>query len=1278
MQGGTFMFCRWFAACCVLLGMGRPLPADEPAAGAGEGVGAGVAATAAFESHFEQHIRPILAEVCFRCHGGERVSGGLRVDSRDALFSGGDSGPAIDTARPDSSLLLQAIARVADVSAMPPAADAALSADQVRAFRHWIATGAFWPEKSGAFEVREHWAFRPLAAVSVPETAGDAWVKTPVDAFVLSGMREAGLSPAGLADGRTLIRRVTYDLTGLPPTPAEVAAFLDDPSAEAFDRVIDRLLASPAYGEKWGRHWLDVVRYADTAGETADYPVPSAWRYRNYVIDAFNADLPYDQFVREQVAGDLLTAAEPDNRFADRIVATGFLAISRRFGFDSENYHHLTIQDTIDTLGQTFLGLSIGCARCHDHKFDPISMRDYYALYGIFDSSRYPFPGSEQKQRVRSLTPLLPAGEAAAAWDACLQRTQRIAARLTELRQPVPAATLRLTTDIDGDFELQAPAAGGSYGVLVPPWRSSGHVSVSAAAQSPFHNVYPGGSRGAVAAQSRSPWRIRQSLHPVNSGNRGATIAGLSEPVCVNVDLRIGPVDELAAAPVRLRLSSADLRQSLTLVFRAGRIQQAETNPAVELGHYKPGEWFNLQLSLQPDSGALQVQCGTPEATAGCSSQTVPWDMVPGELELTGEGSDRFVSPSFEVDHIAVRRKPFAAVSREFLPAEPTSADVESMTAAEELEQLTGIDGDLELQTPGGVPTAPWNPGPNSVVRVRAESQSPFTRDYAAGGQGLFVPGRREYDGFGVTIRRLPMDGEGRIRAGFDFRMQPESAECTGSWRYYLGHGPGNSAAVELFLTAERLFCRVGDQLQPVAAYRPGEWMQFRVVLDTRSRQFTGTLDGAGLQQTFAGVFSPGWDGRIDYSFVDSYGHLPGLRPALDADNFVLSSPAAESADGAASGGLSAAERRVRIERLRELQRDQQSEVAALQAELQQLLEEGPLPLAFAMSEGTPEDARMQLRGEPLQPGDIVPRGFLTILGDAIPEEPLRGSGRVELADWLVRPDNPLTARVLVNRVWQQHFGRGLAATPNDFGVRGLPPTHPQLLDWLAVEFMRQGWSIKALHRLILRSAVWQQAVTEEGNGDGGGQLRGFSRRRLSAEEIRDSILAVTGQLDRSRGTGHPFPAAFGWGFSQHAPFSEVYEHSRRSVYLMTPRLKRHPFLALFDGADPNAPTAARLGTTVPTQALFFLNDPLVHQTAQAWAERLLESAADEEQCLRLAWQQALQRDPDVWELSEASEFLMSYRDQLPRHPEVAAVRSQSLAALLRTVLGSNEFLHVE
>ncbi|HEX7899934.1 MAG TPA: PSD1 and planctomycete cytochrome C domain-containing protein [Planctomycetota bacterium] len=651
---------------------------------------------------FEKKIRPVLHARCVACHGPEKQKAGLRVDSRSALLGGGDSGPALVPGAADRSLLMKAL-RQGEMP--PPKSGPRLGDDVLRDLEAWINAGAPYP---GGAEPppKKHWAFEPLSDPPVP--AGGH----PVDAFL------ALAKAAPPADRRTLIRRATYDLTGLPPSAEDVDAFL---AGGDFAKVVDRLLASPAYGEKWGRKWLDLVRYADTAGENSDFPAPHAWRYRNYVIGAFNRDLPYDQFVREQVAGDLLP--EPS---AEQITATGYLAIARRFGHDTDKDMHLTHEDVIDTLGKSILGLTLGCARCHNHKYDPVTARDYYALYGIFASTRFPFPGCEAKQAPRDLVPL-----------------------------------------------------------------------------------------------------------------------------------------------------------------------------------------------------------------------------------------------------------------------------------------------------------------------------------------------------------------------------------------------------------------------------RPGE-------------------------------------------------------------------------------------------------------------------------VAYAVAEGKPADARFHARGEPEQLGDAVPRRNLEILGGEILADPGK-SGRLELARWLTAPKNPLTARVLVNRVWLGHFGRGLVATPSDFGTRGAPPTHPALLDYLARRFIDAGWSVKALHRLILESAAYQRAS----EGDVDVPYARFARRRLDAEEIRDALLAAGGELDLSPGAGHPFPPE-PWKFTQHAPFKAVYESKRRSVYLMTQRIQRHPFLALFDGPDTNASTARRDTSTVPTQALYFLNDPFFHARSEGLARRLLALPAAER--VAAAHRACFQRPPAAAEEASARAFLAAYGA-----PEPAA-----WSAYARTLLGSNEFLYLD
>jgi hypothetical protein len=392
----------------LLLGLlvfsGRPVGADE------------------HDDLFETRIRPVLVNTCLRCHGELKSSAMLRVDSRDALLTGGESGPAIMPGKPEESRLIRAIQRDEDVSAMPPDKDKALRPDQVASFVAWVKAGAVWPANTARLKVDKHWAFQPIRDVLVPEIHDTARTKDSIDYFISVKREAAHESLAPPADKRTLIRRATLDLTGLPPTPDEVRAFENDNLQSAFETVVDRLLTSPHYGEHWGRRWLDLVRYADTAGENSDHPLPHAWRYRNWVIKAFNDNKPFDEFLREQIAGDLFADEGPVENYADRVVATGYLAIARRFGHDIDKDMHLTLEDTIDTLGKSVLGLTIACARCHDHKFDPISDRDYYGLYGIFESTKFAFPGCEPKQQPHDMVPLVPPDEFARSIKPVLDR----------------------------------------------------------------------------------------------------------------------------------------------------------------------------------------------------------------------------------------------------------------------------------------------------------------------------------------------------------------------------------------------------------------------------------------------------------------------------------------------------------------------------------------------------------------------------------------------------------------------------------------------------------------------------------------------------------------------------------------------------------------------------------------------------------------------------------------------------------------------------------------
>jgi hypothetical protein len=785
----------WSFGLVVLLVFSRPAAADDER-----------------DTFFESTIRPVLVTRCERCHGDKKSQSGLRVDSRAALLKGGDRGPAVVLGDPERSLLIRAIRHADDDLKMPP--DGKPLAESVAAaFAQWVAQGAAWPTSDQSKAVvwqrqsERHWSFARVKT-PVPPLDLSSRSQNAIDAFVDARRRQAGLDAVRPAERRSLIRRVTFDLIGLPPSISEINEFLTDQSQLAFTKVVDRLLASPHYGERWGRRWMDVVRYADTAGDNADYPVPELVRYRDYIIEAFNRDKPYDEFVREQIAGDILAREQSPADYAESVVATGFLALSRRYATAPFELWHLTLEDTIDTTGRAFLGLTLRCARCHDHKFDPVSQRDYYALYGIFASTTFPFAGAEE-----------------------------------------------------------------------------------------LHS-------------KKTP---RMNFVPL-------------------VERRVA---EPKLKAYRERLAALE------------------------------GEIKSLQAQKDPKARKLLAQLQT--------------------------------------EHVR-------------------------------------------------------------LVRTS-----------------------------------LPLD-------------------------------------------------------------------------------------------------------------------LPG---------------------------------------------------------------------SYAVTEGTPVDAPLQRRGEPGSPGPVVPRGVprLAFL-DCAPAAlvPSQSSGRLELARWLSRPENPLTARVMVNRIWQAHFGRGIVATPSNFGLRGEPPSHPALLDWLAARFVAGGWSVKSIQRSIVLSQTYQlssdfdsaaAAVDPENR-----LLWRFPRLRLDAESIRDAMLAVSGNLDRARPGPHPFPPIETWHWTQHDAFRALYPSDHRTVYLMTQRLVKHPYLGLFDSPDTNSSTDRRTHSTVPLQALYLLNNPFVRASAAAFAARLEKHWKDPEARIERAYEAAWGRPPDESERVRSFVYLRAWSAASGGH-DLTNDRDAWIS-FARILLTANEFLYID
>jgi hypothetical protein len=753
---------------------------------------------------FEVKVRPVLIESCFQCHGGEKTSSGLRVDRREHLMEGGERGAAIIPGDGENSLLVQSLRRTHVDVAMPPSKS--LPDNVINDIATWIDQGALWPEATSSRDhesaeagSNRHWAFRPLRPVAVPET-NDPSVRHPIDRFIRAEQQRRGLRAVAKADRRTLIRRASFDLTGLPPSWDQTQQFLEDSHPRAFMNLVDQLLASPHYGERWGRHWLDLARYADTAGDNSDYPIPQAHLYRDYVIDALNHDKPYDEFIREQIAGDILAGRGPAERYAERVIATGFLAQAKRFGTGDLEGMHLIIEDTLDTIGKVVLGLGLRCARCHDHKYDPITMEDYYGLYGFFQSTSYPFPGGESVKEQRYFVPTAPP---------------------SHLAQQDEAYFAQRAEEID---------------------------------------------------------RLKQAI-------------------------------------------------------------------------------------------------------------------------------------------------------------------------------AAGNDADA-----------------NQAALDKIEAQAP-------------------------------------------------------------------------------------SRLAPVA---------------------------------------------------------------------------------------------------------------------------------YAVTEGKIGDARVQKGGNPYRKGETVARRFPEFLcKDQQLEIPSETSGRLQLANWLTDPANPLTARVMANRIWQFHFGKPLVPTPSNFGLQGASPTHPELLDWLAAEFINSGWSLKAMHRLIMSSDTYQMAAAHDASNqavDSGNEFFWrFDRRRLDAESIRDAMLLLGRSLDIRRPGAHPFPSKDQWKWTAHRQFKAVYPSNHRSVYLMVQRLHPHPFLSIFNGPNTSATTEMRDSSTVPLQALFMSNSALVMDQASGFASSLIKEEPDAERRIERAFQEAFLRLPNERERDRTMRFLAQYEQALSNEGVPAEQHTrEAWTAFAHALLTANEFLFVD
>ena len=1073
---------------------------------------------------FEARIRPVLVEHCYKCHSGqaEKLKGDLRLDTKADVLKGGKDGPVLVPFEPDKSRLIEAIRWTNPDLQMPPRHR--LGPGQVADFVQWVKLGA--PDPRGAAPpaipssapviaidyatARSTWAWGLPKDHSIPPLKDAGWCKSPIDRFILSKLEHKGLKPAPPADKHTLIRRAYFDLVGLPPKPEEVEAFVADKSPDAFARVIERLLASPRYGERWGRHWLDVVRYADAfdsrsvKGDTiGPGDISEAWRYRDWVVQAFNQDLPYDQFILNQVAGDLLPGKQPGELNAGGLVATGMYVIGNWPGGDADKEKMMTdiVDDQIDVTGRAFLGMTLACARCHDHKFDPIGMEDYYGLAGIFFSSHIlPSPGAKTEGSPVLRTPM--------ASQADLDRRKEHDTHIAELQKKLEQIT-------DEQFTKLA------------------------------RGMLPASDRYLAAVREWSQQELDRAsakLEPL------AKDRDLDAWVLARWIDYLGPA--LRGQPPRKLLTKAIHTIRGIAGVDGWRGADGRDCPNVAINSTDHPVSF-LTLTLPPRSVGVHPGPSTGVAVGWTSPITA---------------------------HVRIRGK--------VIDADPNCGD--------------GIDWRIEHVRDRGIETLASGSFPNGGNQEFAQGQGATTLgavDVKAGDLlQLTVFPKADYS-CDTTVVELEITERDGLHRTWNLVRDVVPDALVGE--------KGNPHADTLGNDGVWQFFEAGEE-KAAPATTPDSVL---------TRWLQGKAEAIVVR-----------DALVALDRRPAEAAKPGKPAAPDAKLYEdLTSPR-----GPFWGPVRNDTSRLPLETRQEL--------ARANDELAQLRKVSFPPLAFAnamVEGGTPQseyegvhDGYLLNRGRYDRKGDRVPRCFPRLLAGEHQPTITQGSGRLELARWIASPDNPMTAKVMVNRIWQHHFGEGIVRTPNNYGKLGVPPTHPELLDWLALRFIDSGWSIKSMHRLILLSAAYQQSSEGEPatmNADPANELFGrMNRQRLEAEPMRDAMLAVTNTLDETPG----------------GPSTANLNTPRRTLYLMTVRSDRSNYRMLFDAPDPTGIADHRIDSTVAPQALFLMNSPFALDKAKLRAGRVLSRDADEKGRIDWLYRLLYGRPPSQKELEIGRETL--------------------------------------
>jgi hypothetical protein len=1072
---------------------------------------------------FESRIRPVLVMHCYECHSAEKTKGGLRLDYRGGFAKGGKSGALVNASAPDKSLLLQAIRHDSKDLKMPKGAGK-LPDSVIADLTRWVSMGipglSENPPSAQAAATEEwqakltkrrvHWAWQPVHKPTVPSLAAH-----PVDSFLMAKMQEKGLEPAAPASSAALLRRLKFALVGLPPTEEEMESFVQDMAdgsagKSPTEALIDRLLQSPQFGEHWAAYWLDLMRFGETGGYVRDYPIPQAWRYRDYVIRAFNADVPYDRFVQEHVAGDLLPPRiNTAMKINESPLGTGFMRLMEvsSTASDVALEEAQIVENQIDTLAKAFQGLTVSCARCHDHKFDAISTADYYALFGTLASSR-------QSQVIIDAPEVKDKGMKA----------------MQSAKQQMKDHLLTLWKD---DVQTQSAA--------LQTWLQAG----------------PGGKLDASSfwgrvllrkkVESADPghlfWRIRQTP----KGERWEKVAAS----WLDEQRR-----ESAAREERNRnkfKTTADFRESDAGWFLSG---------------------------VQPST----VWSGGSDFT-----------LMPEGKELV----DRFVPPGLSSDrltrkHGAIARSADFSLGTQFVSlrvAGGSSAHVRLIqNNFQQMENVAHLNKvahfDSRFPTWVTVPVghqASWQ-GRRSYLEILTKDDVAHFRRSETGNK---------------PYQLLVNDATGRSWFGVDQIVEHQTPGA-----------PENDLHLSL-------------RLAPTSP----EWN--------------------------AETLAAHWRKESDAA-LDRWGRNAANADDVDLLNWLLEHGALRNQLAQLPGDM---------QKLAEQYRAHESAVPRFQR------------ASAIVAEGTGFDSPVHRRGSPDSPGEKAPRRFLEVIHGA--EGYTSGSqARLELAHDLTSPQNPLTARVMANRVWRWVFGQGLVATVDNFGVMGEAPSHPELLDYLATYLVEHDWSVKALIRHLVTSRAFQAqsiASAKAQQVDPANRLLSHMPvQRLRAEAVRDSILAVSGTLDQTM-FGYTGPA------NQSESAAVAHPKLRRGVYQYIRREALDHMMIMFDAPEPSRTQGDRETSSVPGQSLLMLNSALVHEQATAWAAKdmKLRKGYSTEQRIEHLFATALGRQPSAQEVQSLVEFIDEQAEAYALPPAARGSDQRLWTDLCHVLINAKEFLYI-